>query len=702
MRHPVTLTVILSSFLVAWCACALALDPTLDVSQYPHDAWRVQEDGFTRSRLTSIAQTPDGYLWLGTDQGLYRFDGALNILWQSPPGQQLPSNMIWSLMAAHDGTLWIGTNKGLASWKDGKLTHYEGLAKYYIFTILEDHQGTVWVGAIGTPMGRLCAIQAGNVRCYGEDGSFGTGVVGLYEDNLGNLWVGMMNGFWRWKPGPSEFFPMLDALNSIRTFVEDDAGRLLFTTRSGIKRLINGKVESYSLPGNLQQSGTMQMRRDRDGGLWLGTWNHGIIHVHGGRAETYLDGLTGVDVVALFEDREGDIWIVTSNGLNRFREPIYKALAPPVLIKQITADSKIYDASNGLRLPVHVRDVTIDYTALTLITPDKIHFRYKLEGQDPDWREVVNDRQVQYSNLAPRDYRFRVMASNNGGVWNQAGASLEFSIAPAYYQTIWFRLLCTFLFLTLLWSIYRLRILQMQRKFKIALDARVTERTRIARELHDTLLQNFHGLMFQFQAASNLMLRRPDEAKRSLDDAISETKKAIAESREAIQGLRSEPIAKGNLAELLMSTSRELADSIVNEHPPVFDLIEEGDRKTLSSTVSSDICRIALELVRNAYQHAQAQRIEVELRYGDSMFRLRIRDDGRGIDPKVLKDGGRSGHWGSRGLRERADRIGASLDLWSEPGGGTEVQLLVPAEIAYENPPDSYRAKLVRKVKSRV
>jgi len=230
-------------------------------------------------------------------------------------------------------------------------------------------------------------------------------------------------------------------------------------------------------------------------------------------------------------------------------------------------------------------------------------------------------------------------------------------------------------------------------------EARLAERTRIARELHDTLLQNFHGLMFQFQAASNLMLRRPDEAKRSLDDAIDETKKALAESRDAIQGLRSEPIAKGNLAELLMSTSRELADADGNERQPVFDLVEEGERRTLSPTVSNDICRIALELMRNAYQHAHARRIEAEIRYGDSMFRLRIRDDGKGIEPKVLKEGGKVGHWGLRGARERADRIGAHLDLWSEPENGTEVQLLVPDSVAYECYRDSYLAKLVRKVK---
>src|SRR5262249_34524867 len=156
-------------------------------------------------------------------------------------------------------------------------------------------------------------------------------------------------------------------------------------------------------------------------------------------------------------------------------------------------DGKTYDVSNGLRLPPHVRDLAIDYTALSLVAPEKVRFRFKLEGQDNDWREVINDRHVQYSNLAPRNYRFRVMASNNSGVWNEAGASLDFSVAPAYYQSWWFRSLCVIAFLALVAVLYELRLRQLARQFSMRLDERVNERTRIARDLHDTMLQSFHG-----------------------------------------------------------------------------------------------------------------------------------------------------------------------------------------------------------------
>ena len=1017
MRHLVALTITLSSILVVWCTCALALDPTLDVSQYAHTSWKVR-DGFTKGAIQAIAQTPDGYLWLGTEFGLLRFDGVRNVPWQPPGAEHLPSNDITSLLVGRDGALWIGTKKGLLSWKAGKLTQYSELAGQLVAALVEDREGTVWAGGISLPPpGRLCAIQESSIHCDGADGSLGLGVLGLYEERSGNLWVGVQYGVWRWKPGTPQFYPIQGEKNGILGFAEDDAGALMIATHVGIRRVPHGRFEPYSLPGSAHQFLTYRMLRDHDGGLWIGTVGQGLLHVHEGKTDvfTQADGLSGREVGTLLEDREGSVWVATTTGLDRFREftvttlwanqasakeaysvlaskdgsvwlststglnrlnhgvlsiygkdgkldrdnpnalfqdrrgriwvstyhgfgylensrfiPVrgipggfvhsiaedtagslwianqenglfrlsvtgdvqqipwaglghedhatalavdpflgglwigfYKGgvdyfadggvrgsssvgdglgagwvsdlrfssdgtlwaategglsrvkngrvstitskeglpcnsvqwvieddahslwlrmpcglvrlakseldawaagvdqnkatmrplqatvfdtsdgvrspadaggygphiarssdgklwftgldgvsvidphhlainkLPPPVHIEKIIADSKTYDALNGLSLPPHVRDFAIDYTALSLVEPEKIHFRYKLEGQDPDWREVVNVRQVQYSNLAPRHYTFHVMACNNSGVWNEAGTSLEFSVLPAFYQTNWFRILCVLGFLALLWSIYQLRIQQLREQFNIGLEARVNERTRIARELHDTLLQNFHGLMFQFQAARNLMSRRPDEAMQSLDDAISETKKAIAESRDAIQGLRSDPIAKGNLAELLTSTSRELAESSANEHPPIFDLIEEGERRPFSSAVSNDLCRIARELVRNAYQHAHSQRMEVELRYGDSMFRLRIRDDGRGIDPKVLKEGGRTGHWGLRGIRERADQIGAHLDVWSEPGNGTEVQLLVPAEIAYESHRDSYRAKLVRKVKSR-
>jgi signal transduction histidine kinase len=246
---------------------------------------------------------------------------------------------------------------------------------------------------------------------------------------------------------------------------------------------------------------------------------------------------------------------------------------------------------------------------------------------------------------------------------------------------------------------YQLRVQQLHRQFNIGLEARVNEQTRIARDLHDTLLQTLHGLMFQFQAVRNLLPRRPEDAIRSLDDAIDETERALAESRDAIQGLRSEATARENLAELMTITVQQLT-AAAEGTAPIFDLIEEGERRSLSTTTKNEICRIALEILRNAFRHSNATRIEAEIRHDNQILRLRIRDNGRGIDPKVLKEGGRPGHWGLRGIRERAERIGSQLDFWSESGAGTEVQLTVPAAVAYEAPRQGIVARLLRRMKN--
>src|SRR5271157_1943271 len=757
-----------TAILLAWCPCALALNPSLDINQYAHNAWTVPE-GFFKGIIFSIAQTPDGYLWLGTEFGLLRFDGVRSVPWEPPAGERLPSSSILSLLAARDGRLWIGTVKGLASWKDGKLTHYPELAAQNIFALplLEDRDGTIWAGGYGIPTGRLCAIQAGSPRCYGKDGAFGSIVGYLYEDSGGNLWVGAATGLWRWKPGSPKLYPMPGPQPGISGLIEADKRALLIAMRGGIRRLVEGKSEAYPLSAGEQPS---RLLRDRNGGLWIGTLDRGLLRVHQGRTDRFAksDGLSGDAIYGLFEDREGNVWVATSDGLDRFRDvsvptisvkqglsnasvgsvlaardgsiwlgtrdgldrwndgqvTIYRKrssglpddmvgslfqddrgriwvstyrgaayfengrfitvsavpggfmhsiagdsvgnvwishsvdglfhllggsvleripwaklgtgdhaialfldpargdlwlgfrdggvtsfkdgqvlasyasadglgegavfgfqldrdgtlwaategglsrlkngrvatltsknglpcdtvhwameddahsfwlytacglvriarpeldawatdpkrtiqvavldtsdgvrsrwdtsgsspgvakspdgklwfvtgdgvsvidprhipinqLPPPVHIEQVKADGKIYDLSRGVRLPALVRDVWIDYTALSFVAPEKVRFRYKLEGQDTGWKEVVNDRQVQYTNLAPRRYRFRVMACNNSGVWNETGDTLDFSVDPAYYQTAWFRAACIAAFLGLLWALYRYRV----------------------------------------------------------------------------------------------------------------------------------------------------------------------------------------------------------------------------------------------------
>ena len=788
-------------FLLACCVWASALDPSLDISQYAHTAWKVR-DGFVKGAIFSIAQTPDGYLWLGTELGLLRFDGVRAVPWQPPAGEQLPSNLNITLLVARDGTLWIGTQKGLASWKDGKLARYPEVAGAAISSLLEDRSGKVWFGTV-EPNGRLCEIRSREVKCYVE--SFGLGVTAIYEDQKGNLWVASVKGLWRWAPGPPQQYPFPHGELEVNSIIEDDNGVLLLAANDGLKQFKAGKIESYRLPGVIGQFRPNRFLRSSDGVLWIGS-QQGLLHLHHGRVDVFKgsEGLSGDFIGCIFEDGEGDVWVGTQDGLDRFGElvvptisrkqglssstvwpvqatsdgsiwigtpggldrwetdrtivyrsikslrssrtderelsstrrvteiansglagslralgvddngrlwastgdgvfhfedgrflrvpgvpggqifsivgdghgnvwvlnaeaglfllnpkgaiqqipwsqfkqerpqtmlpdpkaggiwvgfleggiaflkdaqsrtsysaangmgqgfvtsvrfgsdgavwaatqgglsrikdgqvttltsnnglpcdtvhwsiedddhdfwlympcglvrveraeldawvrdpdhvvkstifnmadgirtvgnntgygprvttsqdgriwftsrdgvsvinphhiPINK-LPPPVHIEQVTADGKSYwqnlsgDASSSHpRLPPLVRDVQIDYTALSFVAPEKIRFRYKLEGLDSDWHEAGNRRQAFYTNLPPRDYRFRVIACNNSGVWNEQGAALDFAIAPAFYQTTWFRVLCVVAFFALLWLAYRARIRRLRRQEK--------------------------------------------------------------------------------------------------------------------------------------------------------------------------------------------------------------------------------------------
>jgi signal transduction histidine kinase/ligand-binding sensor domain-containing protein len=996
---------------------AIGLNSSLDISQYAHTAWTLRE-GISQRYIEAIAQTPDGYLWLGTELGLLRFDGIRFMPWQFPAGERLPDSFITRLLAARDGSLWIGTRQGLARWRDGKLTGYPELAGQPVYALIEDCTGTVWTGtASEDPARQLCAIQSDRVQCYGADGSFGKGVLSLYEDKGRNLWVAAETGLWRWKPGPPKLYPGRDSPAQILRLTEGNDGTMLVAMSHEIKRLVNGNFEAYPLIADRRQFHPKCLFRDRNGGLWIGTTDQGLLHMHQGRTDrfTRADGLSSNTVSSIFEDREGNIWVATVDGLDRFHDlavsvvsvkqglsndyvrsvvatqdgsvwlsalnglnrwkdgtitiyrkhraqaasrassapvvheilddglpsdavqslfedtrgrvwvatkdglayfengrfvPVkaagdgsilsiagnssgnlwisnvnrglvhllrgrvveavpwtkfgrihaaflafdaargglwlgfteggvsyfkdgqvreshatgdglgegrvsslqldrdgtlwastegglsrvkngsvatlnnksglpcntvrwtieddfrslwlytacglvriarpdleawaanvhkrpartiqmavfensdgvpndlgdtgftplaakstdgklwfatfdgvgvidprqipFNTLPPPVHIEQVIADRKTYEATSQLRLPPLIRDLEVNFTALSLVAPEKVRFRYMLESRDQDWRDAGGRRQAFYTNLPPGNYRLRVKACNNNGVWNEAGAAWDFSIAPAYYQTIWFRLACGSALATLLWWLYRLRLRRIALQFNMRLEERVDERTRIAGELHDTLLQSFQGLMLRFQTVAELLPAYPLEAKQSLEGALERADQAIREGRDAVHDLRSGTVVGTDLAQAVTTIAEEFAASDASPKAARFSVVAEGRPRTLRLIPRDEIYRIAREALWNAFSHAQARLIEAEIVYNRSTLRLRVRDDGIGIHPKVLDRGGRAGHWGLRGMHERANRIGGHLDVWSRPGAGTEVELSIPASIAYE------------------
>jgi signal transduction histidine kinase len=402
------------------------------------------------------------------------------------------------------------------------------------------------------------------------------------------------------------------------------------------------------------------------------------------------DGLPGfsaerIPEPSIAESREGRLWFATTKGIawldpaklqeNRNRLP------PPVMISKIFSNGKTYLSSKDLTLPAHTEKLEIDYTALSLAIPERVLFRYMLDGLDKEWQDAGTRRQAFYTGLPPGRFRFHVIACNNDGVWNEDGAVLDFSIAPAFYQTGWFLALCAVSAMALLYTLYMLRVRQLARQFEVRMEERVGERTRIARELHDTLLQTFQAVLLKFHALTYQLPDRP-EVRKILDTVIDQASQAVTEGRDAVQRLRSSTVVTNDLARAIRTLGAELV-AAQSSNSPDFLVSVEGTPRDLAPILRDDVYRIACEAVRNAIQHAQAGRIEVLIRYDRRQLQLRIRDDGKGIDPKVLEAGARTGHYGLPGLYERAKIVGGRLTFRSQPGSGTEIELTVQASVAY-------------------
>jgi len=311
-----------------------------------------------------------------------------------------------------------------------------------------------------------------------------------------------------------------------------------------------------------------------------------------------------------------------------------------------------------------------------------VRYRYRLDGFDHGWIDAGTNQEAIYANLGAGFYRFRAMASNSDGLWNGSEATVGFEVEPTLWQTWWFQVGCVVCAGMAALLVYRLRMRRLTQLLKVGFEERLAERTRIARELHDTLLQSFQAVLMKLHIGVDMIRKRPDEAERVLARAIEQARQAVTEGRDAVQGLRASTIEMNDLSRAIRMLGAELADQ-QDSNSPEFRVQVEGTPRDLPPIVRDDVYRIAGEAIRNAFHHAQAQRIEVEMRYDQRHLRLRIRDDGKGIDPEVLESGVRAGHYGLPGLQERAKRVGGKLTVWSDPASGTEIELTIPASVAY-------------------
>jgi signal transduction histidine kinase/ligand-binding sensor domain-containing protein len=985
----------LSLLLVA--ASSWAVDPSRHISQYAHTAWRVQ-DGILTGAPSAITQTVDGYLWVGTENGIVRFDGVRFTPWGISHGSKLPSSDIRDLLGARDGSLWIATAAGLSRWHNGALTNFiHGPSTFE--PLVESRDGTIWFireERIGTALASVCQVTSSGLQCRrdgdaippgaytaiaaedisgdlwmgsqtalvhwkpGSPGASrvytppalsshaGVGIIGIAAKPDGSLWVGMalrgrglgLQQFVRgvWKPfvvpgfdsstlevltllldrnntlwigtvdqgiyrisgGQVDHFGSADGLSSdsVRRFFEDREGNLWVTTSRGIDSFHDVRVTSFSrregisvtevdsvlaarngtvwiggadalnvfqnntvtsvhapkgVPGiqytslfedhvgqlwmgidntlwmyrngafhrvtrrDGQQTGVIvditedvdnniwaesigpprallrirgltveeefpassipaahTIAADRESGIWLGLLNGDLARYRHGSLETFhfeytlpsrllqisvdtdgsvlgathagligwrngtqrtltiKNGLPCDAVFAFAWDSHGALWLYTQCALVQiaatalqgwwehpdsriplrifdvfdgvqpggapFRsaarspdgrlwfvnlsllqmiDPAHLAgnpVVPPVYIEEIIADRRSYLTQEGLRLPALTRNLEIDYTALSFMAPQKMRFRYRLEGRDAAWQDSGTRRQAYYTDLRPGNYRFRVIACNNDGVWNTEGATLSFSVAPAWYQTNWFFLLGFAIAASWATALYRWRMRQVLRAISARFDERLAERTRLARELHDTLLQTVQGSKMVADDA----LDAPKDLERvrhALERVSTWLGQAIDEGRAALKALRTSTTETNDLAASLRRATQECR----MQTPMQVDFSVVGAPRDMHPIARDELYRIGYEAIRNACAHSTGSRLEVTLQYAQDLS-LRVRDNGVGIDPHVL-DQGRSGHYGLQGMRERAARIGGRLTVLTSADSGTEVTVVVPGNI---------------------
>jgi signal transduction histidine kinase/ligand-binding sensor domain-containing protein len=684
--------------------------------------------GLSRNDVWSVLGARDGSVWIGSRDGLHRWkDGRFT---RYPSGGGLGNNP-GSLFEDERGRIWASTSRGLTYFSEGRFTPVTREPSGQVHSITEDRGGRLWfsedfegrqtigsleVGAVGGHVGEVHRIPGGRL------GLELSSKITLSPDLRGGLWIGARNALAYFKDGAvEESYTTVDGrrFRDVSGLYSDAEGTLWAAADAGLLRLRDGRLTMLTSANGLPCAPPVWwVTEDDDRSLWL-SLNCGVARIRRPELEAWVADTKRTVAVTIFDNadgvrqrwnpsqgygpiatrsRDGKVWFIGMDGVGVIdpRRLSHNGLPPPVHIERIAANGELYwqnltaMAPSILTLPPVIRDLEIEFTALSLAVPDKVRFRYKLEGQDPDWKEVANERKVQYSNLAPGSYRFRVIASNNSGVWNEVGDALSFDVAPAYYQTNWFRALCAILLLLLAWAGYQLRVRTLHRQFEMTLDARVAERTRIARDLHDTLLQSFHGLLLRFQTALNLLPDRPAESKQVLASAIDQAGEAITEGRDAVQGLRTSATEMNDLADSIRALGEELADE--NSAQAILRVEVQGTPRVLHPIVRDEVFRIAGEALRNAFRHAAAKQVEVELRYDERQLRVRVRDDGKGIDPEVLRAKGREGHFGLGGMRERAKLAGGKLTVWSGLDTGTEVELSIPAPRAYSSssPPRSW------------
>jgi signal transduction histidine kinase/ligand-binding sensor domain-containing protein len=701
--------------------------------------------------ITAVFEGREGSLWIGSDSGLERLQDSAFVTYSQPEGVPtdgsnpvfvdsdrvtwyapvtgglgwfraerhgfihgagLDEDLVYSI-AGSAKDLWLGRQRGGLTHLHSEQGHVQtktytkadGLAQNSVYSVYLERSGAVWAGTLSGGVSRL---KQGSFTTYTvSDGLASNTVASIAQGADGTVWFATPDGLSSLAQGQWRTFTRAEGLPSedVTCLLEDQYGVLWAGTVAG---LAYGGSGGFAAPRGLPESlrdEILGLAEDKYGSLWLATPQH-VLRVNRDRllqggltaADVHeyglADGLRGVEGVkrhrSVVADSLGRIWFSLNRGISVVDPARLTGNSAPALpqIQSLSADGVPIPLNGTVRIPPRPQRVVFGLTGLSLSAPERVRFRYFLDDYDRGWSEPTAEPQASYTNIGPGNYRLRVMAANPGGVWSDREAVLVFRVDPSYWQTWWFRAGLLVLSGVAALVFYRLRLRQLTARLNVRFEERLAERSRIAQELHDTLLQGFLSASMQIHVATS-RLPADSQVKPAFARSLELMNQVIEEGRNAVSGLRSSSSPSLDLEEAFSRIQDELAAEPRRE-PLDFRVISEGVCMPLNPGVRDEVYRIGREALLNAFRHSGAETIETELIYSNRFFRLLVRDDGCGIAPETLNDG-REGHWGIVGMRERAERIGARLRLWSTPGRGTEIELSVPGQVAFLR-----RAKPVR------
>jgi ligand-binding sensor domain-containing protein/signal transduction histidine kinase len=673
----------------------------------------IDDPRFAHGGPTYVDQ--EGRTWFAPAQGgLYVLQNG-----RVQPVTSIPAHDVVYSISGRADEVWVGRQRGGLTHlrlRNGSIasqsyTEANGLAQNSAYAVYESRDGSVWAGMLN---GGVSKFQNGRFTTYTMTNGLASNTVSsVLETRDGAMWFATPGGLSSFSNGQWRTYTTKEGLPSLEVncLFEDSSGTLWSGTSAGLAFFASSRFQIPHESPEVLRKQIVGMAEDKSGRFWIATSDHvlrvardkllsGVVQGADVREYGQADGLESTLGVkrsrSVVSDSAGRIWFSLSRGLSVVDPSQITDNSAPALphIEAVFADGSPVDFRQPFRISTKQQKTTFRFVALSLADSARVRYRYRLDGFDHDWSDPVASREATYTNLGAASYRFRVIACNSDGLWDASEAAVGFEVEPTVWQTWWFRTSSAALILLLLWCVYLYRLHQLAKEFNIRLEERVGERTRVARELHDTLLQSFHGLLLRFQAATNLLPERPAEARKTLESAIDQAAQAITEGRDAVQGLRSSTVVASDFALTINTLGQELASGETNPNATVFHVAVEGTPQNLHPILRDEIYRIAGEAMRNAFKHARAQRIEVEIRYDERQLRLRVRDNGKGIDAKHLDGDGYAGHYGLRGMRERAKLMGGKLAVWSERDSGTEVELSIPASRAYETSPARRRSRL--------